>query len=158
MTARLTALTLVASAAMATLTGAAMAQSVTAAVPDTLVNALQDLGYKAVLEADNRGDPKIKSSTGGVNYSIYFYGCTDNIQCKDVIFTAGFATDDDPTHEALNSWNETKLLGAAYLDDDGDPNIEHFVAGLDGMSRTSFERTVQRWTVALDQFTDFIDW
>ncbi len=137
----------------------AAAQSVSAAVPDTIVLALQDMGYKAQLDVDSEGDPKIMSATQGVNFTIFFYGCEDDgTRCEDIILTAGFEMDKAPTMEAMNSWNATKLTGAAFVDDDGDPNIEHFVAGVKDMSRDSFERLVFRWDQAIEEFTDFIGW
>lgn len=152
-------LPLIASLMVAASSAAAMAQAVSASVPDTIVLALQDLGYKAQLDVDSEGDPKIKSATQGVNYTIFFYGCEDDgTRCEDIILTAGFEMDKGPTMEAMNSWNATKLTGAAFVDDEGDPNIEHFIAGVDGMSRASFERLIFRWDQAIEEFTDFIDW
>ena len=141
------------------LTGtAAAAQSVSAAFPETLVTALQDLGYRAVLETDSVGDPQVSSSINGLNYIILFYGCTDNAGCRDLQFRASFETEGSVTRDQLHDWNRDYLVGKAYISEANNTVIEHAIMGVDGMSRTTFERVLDRWESALTSFTDFIAW
>ena len=138
--------------------GPALAQSVTAAYPETVVAAMQDAGYKATLTTDTYGDPKIESATNGVSFSVYFYGCDEGTACRDIQFTAGFNLDNGLSLESINSWNSEKLVGHAYVDDEMDPFVTHFVSAVDGMPRANFEEVLDAWDTALAEFTDFIDW
>jgi hypothetical protein len=134
------------------------ARSVSAAYPQSVADALQDNGYRAELSTDSEGDPMIISHASGARFAIFFYGCENNRDCKDMSFTASFAVDDTITLGSLNSWNSTKLMGRAYLDDDNDPVVMHFVAGVDAMPAPTFKRLMDRWEIALEEFTDFIGW
>ena len=132
--------------------------SVTAAFPETIVEAIQDMGYRAELDIDNYGDPMIRSAAAGVNFVINFYNCEANQDCSDLHFSVAFDMPNGMDMYAMNSWNREMLLGMAYLDDDNDPVIQHYVASVDGMSRSNFVATFSQWVEALDGFTDFIDW
>lgn len=145
-------------AAMLLCATAAPAQSVSAAYPESVAAALLKAGYKAEVTTDSTGDPMIKSAASGWNYRIVFYGCDNNRACQDVVFTAGFDMDDGMAMDSVNSWNQNKLVGRVYLDDESDPHIDHLVVGMDGMSAAAFDRLLQRWETALDDFTDYIGW
>lgn len=139
--------------------GGALAQSVSAAWPESLVSALQDAGYRARLTRDGHGDPKIESAVAGADFEIFFYGCDmSGAACTDVQFIAGFDLAAGISVQAANSWNREKLMGEAYVDEEGDPFIEYFLPGLDGMSRHSFNAILDRWETALSEFTAYIDW
>ena len=137
---------------------AAPAQTVDARDPQTIVAALQDLGYRAALGTDAVGDPMIESAASGVDFTVFFYGCTDGAGCQDLQFYQGFITDRVWTAEDLNPWNRDKLMGQAYVDDEGDPRISFFVAGVTDMRRATFDRVVDSWELGLSEFLEFIDW
>ena len=71
----------------------AAAQTVNASDPASMTQVLQGFGYRAELGKDNGGDPKISSSSGGANFSIFFYGCTDGTNCDAISFSAAFDLD-----------------------------------------------------------------
>ena len=132
------------------------AQTVDATDPAELVSIIQALGYRAVLDTDDTGDPMIRSSTGGTDFSIYFYGCTDNTDCKSLLFKAGYDLDDGTTLEVIDDWNETILFGRAYLDDEADPWLEMPVNMDGGVSRRNFEDNYDWWEVIVAEFEDHI--
>ena len=135
-----------------------MAQSVTAAYPETIARALEDMGHAAEMGVDSTGDPQVTSSINGLNFVILFYGCTDNADCQDLQFRAMFQTEGSVSHDMLHDWNRDYFIGKAYLNDSGEAVIEHAVAGVDGLSRDSFERILWRWDRALTSFTEVIGW
>ena len=136
----------------------ASAQSVSASDPNSVVTALQNQGYEASLSEDAYGDPIIYSGTGGVEFQIQFYGCEGGRNCQDIMFHAGFSLNENFTLSSANDWNTKKLVGKVHVDDVQDPIILHFVAGVDGMSSSSFARLMKRWNTALSEFTDHINW
>ena len=137
---------------------AGAATAVTAAYPESIVDAIQDMGYKAELTKDSYGDPMIRSASDGVNFAINFYNCENNVDCSDLHFVVSF----DLTHGiegfSLNSWNKERLVGMSYADEENDPVLQHYVASVDGMSRSNFVATFSQWTESLADFTDYIDW
>lgn len=145
-------------AAMLATTTLASAQTVSAAYPESIAAALLKNGYRADVTTDSDGDPMIESAASGWNYRIVFYGCENNRACQDVMFSAGFDMTDGMSMDSVNSWNQNKLVGRVYLDDETDPYIVHFVAGMDDMTGPAFERLMQRWEAALGEFADYIGW
>src|SRR5690606_23996238 len=86
--------------------------------PEEIVNAARGYG-SATLEAQSNGDPMITGRVEGVLYQVFFMNCTDNANCEDLNFYAGFL-DNKPTLEVINAWNRDKRFGKAYLDSDLD--------------------------------------
>ena len=146
----------IAAIAALTIGTAAQAQMVTAANPDSVVAALQAGGYKATLEKDSTGDPRIKSAASGSNFVVTFYGCTANKNCKTVTFYAGWSGT-KANIELMNDWNKAKRFSRAYIDKDGDPVME-FDVDLDdgGMSQALFNDNVEFWEAAMGGFKKHI--
>ncbi|WP_422370466.1 YbjN domain-containing protein [Hoeflea sp.] len=137
----------------------AAAQMVNPNDPATVVQALQELGYQARLEAASDGDPRIKSSIDGTNYSINFYGCnSDNRDCGSLLLQAGWDLTDGISFEVINGWNRRKLTGRAYLDDESDPWLDYFVEADGGLPVETFERAIRMWGQAVANFKDEIEW
>ena len=134
------------------------AQTVDAARPATVVAALQSAGYKAVLDTDSEGDPRIKSAASGAGFSIFFYGCEKNVACRSIQFAAGYTMKVKPAPAKANDWNLRNRFAAAYIDKDGDPNIQWDVVLEGGMPGPLFEQTLTRWTDAMAAFQTFIGW
>lgn len=137
---------------------AAAEELVDAAEPETLVTIIQELGYRAKLDTDGRGDPLIVSSVGGTEFSIQFYGCNEltHAGCKLLLFKVGYDLEDGTTLALINEWNATKLVGRAYLDEESDPWFEMAVNMDGGISRPNFEDTFDWWEVSIEGFEDHI--
>jgi hypothetical protein len=137
--------------------GAADAQTlVTAENPGALVSIIQALGFQARLENDNVGDPLIRSSSGGVDFSIYFYGCSKNKRCQSLQFIAGYDLDDGTTLEVLDQWNEDKRFASAYLDHEDDPFLQLDLNTEGGITQENFEKTFELWQSLKGEFEDHI--
>lgn len=143
-------------AACAFLVPAVHAESVDATNPQQLVSIIQQLGYRATLEADGVGDPMIKSSVNGTDFAIYFYGCTYNEACKSLLFKVGYDLANGIALAEIEDWNEGTLFGRAYLDDEADPWLEMPVNMDGGVSRHNFEDNYDWWDVIVNGFEDHI--
>jgi len=147
---------MIALAALVAFSGTAHAQMITAQNPQSIVGALQNAGYKATLGKDDSGDPIVRSSSGGSNFAIFFYGCTKNTDCRTIQFFAGY-TDRKPSLSRINEWNTTKRFGRAYLTDSGAARIEMDVDLDDGgISRLLFEDNLEFWVLLMGQFEKHI--
>jgi len=107
--------------------GASAAQevaAVSAADPDSVLRALQTLGFGGTRTADSYGDPMIESAAEGVEFNILFYGCEDNADCTVIQFRAGFDLEEGTTLAAVNDWNAARIFGKAFLDEENDPFVE----------------------------------
>lgn len=133
------------------------AETIDATDPDRIVSLIQELGYRAALEVDEIGDPMIRSSVGGTEFVLYFYGCKRSRNCKSMLFKVGYDLDEGTTLDIVNDWNATKLFGRAYLDDEADPWLELSVNTYGGVSQLNFEDTYDWWEIIVDDFEKHID-
>lgn len=125
--------------------------------PAALVEIIQDLGYRASLEVDGEGDPLIRSSVGGTQFALVFYGCSDQHDaCQILLFKAGYELDDKVGMDVINQWNATRLFGRAYLDEVSDPWIELVLNMQGGVTRAQFEKTFEWWETSVGEFEDQI--
>ena len=106
----------------------------------------------AQLERDSGGDPMISGRIQGVSYRVFFYGCTENRDCRNIRFYAGWNAE-GITVERLNEWNRNKRFGSAYLDAENDPILEMDVNIDYGVTRKNLEDTFDWWRVILGEFT-----
>jgi len=127
-----------------------------AANPEQLAEAIRDFGFQARLETDGTGDPLISSSASGGEFSIEFYGCTRNRDCKTLRFSAGYDLEDGTTLAKVNEWNVDKRFASAYLDDEDDPWLQMDINTEGGISRQSLETSMEIWQSLKGQFETFV--
>lgn len=128
--------------------------------PERLVSVIQDLGYRAKLSVDDAGDPLILSSVGGTEFSLQFFGCSENKhdQCKLLMFRVGYDLEEGTNLETINSWNEMILVGRGYLDDESDPWFEWAVNMYGGVTRQNFTDSFDWWESSVRDFEEHIDY
>jgi hypothetical protein len=144
-------------ALMLGLTAGASAQTlVSAEDPSEIVSLIQELGFQAKLEKDNVGDPVIRSSSSGVEFSIYFYDCSNNKRCQSLHFTAGYDLVEGSSLEAMQQWNADKRFASAYLDDENDPFLQMDVNTEGGITQENFEKSFELWQSLKGEFEEFI--
>lgn len=121
---------------------------------DEILNLARGYG-SASLETQSNGDPKITGKVEGVTYQVFFMNCTNNTNCEDLNFYAGFL-DNKQTLDVINAWNRDKRFGKAYLDSDLDAVIEFDVNLEHGVTRDNLDAAFPLWTLILDQYTTYI--
>jgi hypothetical protein len=135
----------------------AQAELVRAQDPGSLVRALQQGGYSAMLGVDKVGDPMITSGASGRSFQIFFYNCTDHRECATVTFHSGYDMQASPGLERMNEWNRGKRFGRAYLDKEDDPILEMDVDLDDGgLSPLLFIDNIEFWASVLSDFEKHI--
>jgi opacity protein-like surface antigen len=149
---------LLAAAMLAVLFSAgAQAQMVTAQNPASLVGALQGAGYRAELTKDSQGDPMINSASSGSNFVVYFYGCTNNIDCKTIQFMSSYKTEKIPELSLINDWNRRKRFARAWIENNGKTYLAMDVDIDDGgISSKLFEDNLEFWVSLMASFEKHI--
>ena len=148
---------LLAAAAALLAAGTAHAQQISAANPQTVVNALQSAGYKALLAKDEDGDPKIESAAGGGKFVILFFGCTNGVRCTSIQFLAGWSRKDKPALARINEWNREFRIGKAYTDEEDDPILKWDMGLETAIPEKAFVESLNLWTSSMGRFALFID-
>jgi hypothetical protein len=121
---------------------------------DEILNIARGYG-SATMETQSNGDPRITGKVEGVTYQVYFMNCTNNANCEDLNFYAGFL-DNKQTLEVINAWNRDKRFGKAYLDSDLDAVVEFDLNLENGVTRENLDAAFTLWTLILDQYTTYI--
>lgn len=138
------------------------ADSVRGLVDATSANAvaslMQQAGYRAVVGVDNYGDPTIESSTAGVDFTVYFFGCQNGANCQSLQFLQGFDLPKGTSYQMMNDWNATKRFGFAFLDDESDPFVTMDVNMAYGVSEDNLLDTLRLWDQVLSDFQAHINW
>ena len=149
---------LVTTAVLAVLPLAASAQALVDASDIDIVSAMvQDEGYRAVTGTDGVGDPMITSAANGYDFEIYFYGCTENANCRDIQFSASFDLEDGMSLTRVQDFNLEKRWAKVYLDEDSDPRLEMDYNMYGGVSVTNFNDTLDWWVLIMNEFVEYID-
>ncbi|WP_254656634.1 YbjN domain-containing protein [Leisingera sp. JC1] len=138
---------------------AAMADNVVAKTGESVANFFKDEGAEVEVTIDSVGDPLLKVDYYGNNFTILYYGCTNNSDCEVVEFYSGYSTKGSVRLAKINQWNAENRFSRGYIDDDGDARLEMDVfLGDNGMSADDFARTIGIWNRAMQDFEEFIDW
>ncbi|MDX1606415.1 MAG: YbjN domain-containing protein [Candidatus Competibacterales bacterium] len=135
--------------------GPALTQNlIDATDPEAILNVATGFG-SASLSRDNLGDPYIEGRIEGRIYELFFYDCTDNANCRSLMFRASFDAE-GYTVEHMNLWNKEQRFGKAYLNEAGDPVIEYDVNLYGGVTFTNFDDTFDWWRIVLDKFAGYV--
>jgi Putative bacterial sensory transduction regulator len=146
---------LAATPALATDTKPCDKDLICASNPTTVVAALQDAGYKAKLDKDSEGDPKVSSSAAGYDFDIYFYGCKANKLCDSLQFRISFEKDGANTPELANKWNSGKRFSQAFISDRGAFVADYDVTTAGGLTKPNFADVIDWWSVTLGNLKTF---
>lgn len=110
-------------------------------------------GYgQATLEKDSDGDPKIAGKIDGVKFGIYFYGCNNHVDCKDIQFSASWSGAEKIELSTINKFNNKRRYGKAHRSDSGTMTLEMPVELQYGVTTSNLESWFDRWKAALSLF------
>lgn len=131
---------------------------VTAEDPQTVVDALEALGYPAELGALDDGSPTISLRIAELNTYIDFYDCDDDMaDCYTLLFGVDLDLKDGTTPGRVNEWNRKHVIGRVWTDDNADPTLDQALSTYDGISTDVFASNVKTWAEVVEQFKTFFD-
>ncbi len=131
------------------------ANMVCASNPKSIVDAIQQAGYRAELTKDGVGDPQIDSSASGYKYSVMFYDCTNHMACKSIQFQASFNVAKGLDVDYVNKWNETKRFVRAALEDGDTFYLRYDVSTTGGLTQENFADVLDWWELMLGDYSKF---
>ncbi len=131
---------------------------VSAQSPQRILDIMRNAGYDAKLTVDGVGDPAITGNFGDTPYYIYFYGCTEHVDCKMIQYQAGYDMRNGISLDVVNEWNHDNLWGQAYRDDEDDPWISITVNLFGGVTPENLVDTFEWFEVTTTAFEEHINW
>lgn len=123
---------------------------VDAGAPEKIFDIAKGYG-SAELGKDTEGDPRIWGRMDGQKYEIFFYGCKEGKQCKEIQFWSGWS-ETKATLEKINEWNRATRFGTASIDKNGNAIIELSVNLDYGVTRKNLDDTFDFWRQQVTQF------
>lgn len=121
---------------------AAAQELINGSEPERIETIMKAFGI-ARLETDSEGDPKISGRADGKVYTVYFYGCTDNQNCKSLQFWTYW--DQEVPLDRVNDWNREVRFGKVYIDDEDDLVLEMDVNLVHGIHERTLEEDADIW-------------
>ena len=130
--------------------------NICASRPQGIIDSLQMLGYKAVLEKADDGRPKISSAASGYKFDIHFYDCKENVDCSSLQFRIWFNKEAYFSPDLANKWNLNKrFVTMAYDPKDSMMTLSYDVSTDGGLNQVQFADTIDWWDTMLGEFDKF---
>ncbi len=111
-----------------------------------LIDILKNDGYRAVEPSEDR---VIRVKVDGLTYYIYVY---DDDDLQLYFGVTGYSLD----AEDMNTWNRTKRLSRAYLDEEGDPILEADLLANAGYTEEQFLEWFEVFNYSAREFRSFL--
>ena len=131
---------------------------ITASRIDLIVAALEKAGFEVEVNKDSEGAPKISSTDKDQPFTVYFYDCTEGVDCGYIQFRNGWNMKNGTTAVTIDQWNSENNWGQAYRDSDKDPWVSVTVNLRGGVTQENFADTVEWWAKVMKDFEDHIGW
>lgn len=130
--------------------------TICAADPQTVVNAMQEAGYKAKLTASkSSGNPLINSAAAGYNFEVQFFNCTIMTACKSLAFLISFDDDGTNTPELANQWNDVNRFSTMSVSSDKSLVLAYDISTVGGLNSRNFEDLLDTWNSTLGEVSKF---
>lgn len=135
-----------------TAAGATTTTTVSAVKPDSVAQALQNLGYTAELAKDANGDPLINTDIGGWQAALLFYECNEKTHdgCQSLQFVANFTPEKKFTAEDAVRFNRNTRFASVSLDKDQSVMMTWDVVTGKGIDLEVFSNSVDMFRSAMD--------
>ena len=132
--------------------------NVTARTPETVLDALKELGYPGKLEKMDSGRTSIAVQISGLKTYIDFYDCADDLtDCYTLLFNVSLDLKKGTTLDKANEWNSKQITGRVWLDDNKDPTLDFAFSTFNGVSADTFDQNVKLWDKKIGDLKDFFD-
>ena len=129
-----------------------------------IVELLDAHGYSATLTTDEGGDPLVMGAADGLKFRVQTYDCNSQAprRCHSLQFVASFALQHKATQDdfmAMNDYNQKKVYGRAFIDENGDAAIDFVVNLSGGVLAANLMDDVGTWkTYVLTKFVQHLGW
>ena len=116
-----------------------------------VVKVLQDAGYRAQLDKDDDGDPRIVTKMSGATVHVVFYDCAQD-RCGSLQLAVALDLDRGFTLEGINRFNSQYRYVRAYLDDEMDPYLQFDFEVLHTANSAHIASQLDLWEDVLGKF------
>jgi hypothetical protein len=140
--------------------GIASPANVTSMNPQSLVVALQDLGYKATLGKDDDGDPLIDTASDGNSIRIVMSDCLNHLSCKTTEFVGLWDCSNtvDKCKQVLADFNNEESPTKALSENDGKTIATYYYLIYDdiGISENLFKMNFEHFSYYNSKFSTMV--
>lgn len=116
-----------------------------------VVKVLQDAGYRAQLDKDDDGDPRIVTKMSGATVHVVFYDCAQD-RCGSLQLAVALDLEQGFTLEGVNRFNAQYRYARAHLDDEMDPFLQFDFEVLHSSPSEHIASQIALWEDVLGKF------
>jgi len=98
----------------------------------------------------------LAASGWGYEFNVEGVNCSA-ARCTEFVLIAGYDLPDGMPLERINDWNREHTAGRAFLDENGDPFLDHIVSVSGPGDAGALTEALYLWLSALEDFNDFLD-
>lgn len=105
------------------------------------------------------GNQLVRSSADGINFQIYFYGCSGRapkLRCESIQYSAEWAHSEWANAERLNAWNREKRFLRTYLGPNGTVWAELDFDVSPEVSYAALDKSLERWRAEALEFRRYM--
>ena len=126
--------------------------TVSAVKPDSVAQALKNLGYTAEMAKDANGDPLINADIGGWQAALMFYECNQKTHdgCQSLQFVANFTPEKKFTAEDAVKFMRNTRFASVSVDSDQSVMMTWDVVTGKGIDLEVFSNAVDMFRSAMD--------
>ena len=123
-----------------------------------VADVMRGQGFDVQFGENGSGEPVIYSEAAGLNFALFGFNCAgSDAPCNEFLLSTYFDLDTPPPLEAINAFNEKTLAGRAFLDEEGDPNLEHLFSVTSADDTALIERNLEIWESVMVDFANHLD-
>ena len=124
-----------------------------AMTPAAVAAAMAEAGAEAAVSEQDAGI--VLGAADGYSFVVMGFVCDADAACSEYVFSAYFGVPFQLPLSRINDFNAAAIAGRAYIDGDGDANIEHmFSVGADDAAGVA--RNLAIWRELLIDFDTFL--
>ena len=116
---------------------------------------LERSGFPVEISKDGVGEPVIFSETSGLSFGLYQFACGSDGRCNEFLFSSVFELEPAMSLEKVNEYNRNAVAGRAFIDQNGEANIEHLFSVSGPEDADLVERNLVIWGGVLTDFAIF---
>ena len=125
-----------------------------AADPQTVVAALQDIGYRAELSSDETG-PYIVSAASGYRFVIFFNDCNMARDSKSLQFNLRIGARDFHTAPYANGYNRRYRFAQLSAQTDNELRLSNDINTIGGKTKANFSAILSDWAGAIGAYANY---
>ncbi len=108
-------------------------------------------------DAEVSSETELSANARAYEFNVLGYNCNGVNRCTEFLLITGYDLPNGFPLEKINDWNVSQPAGRAFLDEDGDPFLDHTISVSGPADTGAFIEGLILWLSALHDYNEFLD-